>query len=518
MTLMYELSNRLARKIRRMAFLSIVHSHGLPDQEANLVMRIKNDELPTLEYLAAQSLLNVIATGRIEENALSSLPSTLHCFIAAKITQTGISLPSISLQLAGNCLKSLDLTCNKQNGLTMPILCKLRSLRLHKLVIENNEFITDKTLAHIAKMTTLRYLSLAGCQQVTNLLFNHLKELKNLKYLNLSSLSRVTTAGVEQLNTDCASSLEYIDLSKTSIEDTDNRNIFHALQRYTRLVGLNLSAVKKLQSLNCIEVLKGLRQLIISHNTLSRCAARNLGQLEQLEHLDMEGSRIYDFDYQCLQHILELPYLQYFNANIKAVSTSAPYRLTTYSPMIDSMNLTTLCIANNSWLTDRMLSLLLKPLSRLLELDLSLTSVSAECIKTELPSLSHLQTLGLQGLRLQDEDLLFLGELTKLRKLNINDTPLGDTFLTDKYLNRCRNLELMSFCRTQITDKGLSSVRLKRLKTLWLDECNVTVGAALALSSNNCPNLSYISMQSILPSLENEDEENLAADILFLAE
>ena len=61
---------------------------------------------------------------------------------------------------------------------------------------------------------------------------------------------------------------------------------------------------------------------------------------------------------------------------------------------------------------------------------------------------------------------------------------------------------------------GLSYMRLKRLKTVWLDECKITLGAALNLSSTSCPDLSYISMRNLLPVLENDDDEHLFANIL----
>jgi len=39
-----------------------------------------------------------------------------------------------------------------------------------------------------------------------------------------------------------------------------------------------------------------------------------------------------------------------------------------------------------------------------------------------LPRLANLKVLGLQGLELHDDDLVFLAKLSKIRKLNLNDT------------------------------------------------------------------------------------------------
>lgn len=58
----------------------------------------------------------------------------------------------------------------------------------------------------------------------------------------------------------------------------------------------------------------------------------------------------------------------------------------------------------------------------LLELDLSNTSVSSHTVASELPSLTQLIVLGLQGLRLVDDDMAVISSLRQLRKLNISET------------------------------------------------------------------------------------------------
>lgn len=51
---------------------------------------------------------------------------------------------------------------------------------------------------------------------------------------------------------------------------------------------------------------------------------------------------------------------------------------------------------------------------------------------------------------------------------------------------------------------GLAHLRLPELQTIWLDGCNVTVDAALQLSSEHCKNLTYISMRYLQSVVEDE--------------
>lgn len=55
-------------------------------------------------------------------------------------------------------------------------------------------------------------------------------------------------------------------------------------------------------------------------------------------------------------------------------------------------------------------------------------------------------------------------------------------------------------------------MNLKRLKTLWLDGCAVSVEAALSMSVCNCKNISYLSMQKL--AAVTVEEEILAADVV----
>lgn len=59
---------------------------------------------------------------------------------------------------------------------------------------------------------------------------------------------------------------------------------------------------------------------------------------------------------------------------------------------------------------------------RLLEMDLSNTRITSPCVAHLLPDMRHLTSLGLQGILLNDDDLIFLTHLSGLKKIILSDT------------------------------------------------------------------------------------------------
>ena len=61
--------------------------------------------------------------------------------------------------------------------------------------------------------------------------------------------------------------------------------------------------LQKLHNLDGIQLLQGLRRLTISNMTLSRRAIEShLSLLKRLEYVDMQGTKIEEFDYTCLRY------------------------------------------------------------------------------------------------------------------------------------------------------------------------------------------------------------------------
>jgi len=227
----------------------------------------------------------------------------------------------------------------------------------------------------------------------------------------------------------------------------------------------------------------------------------------------MHGVRIDPETSSCLQAVFDLPLLKTLDISVDMTLESAVSVAPT-DPAMESINVTTLSLANNNWVDDRVLSGVLPSLNGLLELDLSNTRITSPCIAHLLPNMRHLTSLGLQGILLNDDDLIFLTQLPNLKKLILSDTGVGDTLLVGGYLNTCKELELVSLCRTAISDRGLANMKLSKLRTLWLDGCAVTIESVLSLSAYRCNNLTYLSVRKLLAVTDNLEEEIQAADVV----
>lgn len=79
----------------------------------------------------------------------------------------------------------------------------------------------------------------------------------------------------------------------------------------------------------------------------------------------------------------------------------------------------------------------------------------------------------------------------------------------DTWSSSCSLCPILSLVFT-----GLAYLESKRLSTLWLDGCTVSVDAALALSDSRCPNISYISLRNLLP-VPHDDEDEVLLDEVF---
>jgi hypothetical protein len=78
-----------------------------------------------------------------------------------------------------------------------------------------------------------------------------------------------------------------------------------------------------------------------------------------------------------------------------------------------------------------------------------------------------------EGKRISNMDLKILTPLRHIRKLNLEETPIGDEGL--KHLSGLVSLEYLDLEETRVTDAGMQQlVGLKNLKTINLDDTRVT--------------------------------------------
>jgi Leucine-rich repeat (LRR) protein len=85
------------------------------------------------------------------------------------------------------------------------------------------------------------------------------------------------------------------------------------------------------------------------------------------------------------------------------------------------------------------------------------------------------------GLSLADKqltgiDLKLFGKLTQLRRLDVRNTPLGDSFLS--VLSNLGNLEYLNLVGTTVSDEGLKYiVQLKGLRKVYCCNTKISVEA-----------------------------------------
>jgi hypothetical protein len=295
-------------------------------------------------------------------------------FIDTNITDTGLE------QLSS--LYKLETIFLSQMQTSLHTLSKLTNL---KNVVTLYSGISDQSLFHLSTITKLERLT---CQSATKLTgsflpsLTHLKELThlslgpNIKPKHLSLLSHFT-----KLNT--------LDIHSVSLSWNEVR----ALATLTRLRFLNLSGNSAgFEDSVLFYFLSALTKLEYIDFGYSKCRTqttlRCLERLTKLWHLDLENTQITD------KHLSILLFLT---------------------------NLEDLILAKNSITNESVANYLIK-LPNLKHLNISDTEIDKEGIISYLSPIffSHLQSVDLSGIELNDDCLIALAQLSTLTALTIS--------------------------------------------------------------------------------------------------
>ena len=147
--------------------------------------------------------------------------------------------------------------------------------------------ITDAGLVHLKKLPNLQTLDL-GWTQVTNAGLVHLKEFPRLISLNLFG-TKITDAGLVHLKK--LPNLEDLDLGWTQITDA---GLVH-LEEFPKLISLNLSGTQITDTgLAHLEKLSNLKGLFLSKTQITNTGLVHLEELSNLLRLDVSGTKITD--------------------------------------------------------------------------------------------------------------------------------------------------------------------------------------------------------------------------------
>lgn len=115
-------------------------------------------------------------------------------------------------------------------GITDTGLGRLADLQLPALdhiLLGHSERITDRGMAHVARISTLRSLGLINCDRITGEGLGHLAGMESLRRLDLRGCDGITDEALERLRG--MHHLEEIELAGSSVTEQGVRNLRSAL-------------------------------------------------------------------------------------------------------------------------------------------------------------------------------------------------------------------------------------------------------------------------------------------------
>jgi Leucine-rich repeat (LRR) protein/beta-lactamase regulating signal transducer with metallopeptidase domain len=308
---------------------------------------------------------------------------------------------------------------------------------------------TDSDLKHLADLTELRHLDLAGTR-ITDAGLEHLKGLKSLQWLRLSR-TQITDAGLEHLKGLTGS--QWLLLSGTLVTDA---GLAH-LEGLTGLQGLGLDSTKITDAgLEHLKTLTALQLLDLSSTKITDAGLEHLKVLSRLQMLYVSNMPITDAG---VGHLKNLTTLQELDLGSTKITDAGLEHLKGLS------ELQTLYVSDTQ-ITDAGLGHF-KDLTKWQWLDLSGTQVTDAGL-AHLKGASGLQHLDLGGTRVTDAGLAHLKDLTGLRELWLADIRITDAGLA--HLKGIAGLQFLILSGTQTTDAGLAHLKglteLRRLQML----------------------------------------------------
>ena len=217
--------------------------------------------------------------------------------------QNGLTSPISTVVPPSEKLKILSFKYHNFNNSTdfnMLKLDKRKHLRVLVMVWKGNLSLTGR-LCSSEFQSSLKMLDFQS-NSLKSLLPPLFDDCISLKYLILGNALEYLEATLFARNV----SLEALDLSHNKL--TDNIPWSELLAQQHQLWYLNLSSNSFTSWTHNISAVNQLKQLDISHNSITRIAPGAFQNLTRLELLSLEGNKIYESDFLC-----ELPFLHAIN-------------------------------------------------------------------------------------------------------------------------------------------------------------------------------------------------------------
>lgn len=315
--------------------------------------------------------------------------------------------------------------------------------------------IFDEDFVHLKYLTGLLALDLSSMKQIDGSGLVHLADFKSLKELTCFN-TNISDLALEYMSNFL--SLEWLSLYWTQV---DGSGLIH-LKNLTSLKNLSLSKTlisdASLVHLKDMTWLKGLELYDTEIGDDGLAYLRGLTSLEKLilGNIDRDSgiSPITDAGLVHLSKLTELKQIGLYRTCITDDGLKHLSGLTN----LEVLNL------NRTQITGEGFAFLnkLSPVRGLELRDVALTGTGLANLK---PWSNTLENLVLEGVKLNDADLVHLTDLKALKYINLRNTPITDAGIV--HIGNIKSLETLSFDRTKITDEGLMGLKdLPNLKRI----------------------------------------------------
>ncbi|MBS1990438.1 MAG: protein kinase [Cyanobacteria bacterium SZAS LIN-3] len=219
------------------------------------------------------------------ENAIRKTPSVRSLSLEK---MDGLTEKGLARLSALKSLRNLNLA---GTGITLSGLKIVSQLNLQSLVLDNNSEVSDTGLFYVSSIASLEHLSLKKTA-ITDIGLKHLSRLRQLNFLILSENSRITDTGVRNLNPE-GSKLESLSLRSCNVDD----DVVPELLKFEKLRNLILSDNANV-STACVKPLEQSHRkwsnLGLAYISLSTVAVQRLARIDCLLSLDVSGAYLND--------------------------------------------------------------------------------------------------------------------------------------------------------------------------------------------------------------------------------
>ncbi|KAA5545397.1 hypothetical protein FYK55_07030 [Roseiconus nitratireducens] len=480
-----------------------------------MVVLLSDTDEETLAALAEAKQVDslYLAEIRLTQRAIDLLNQFSH------LKRLRFSVQAINdqqLKWLGQIAVPTDLTVRQSPEITEEAWRHLRESRLLGLSIAEC-VITDASLAHLGEISLLESLSVGG-ESITDAGLVHLENLQALESLRLTG-TQVTDDGVDRLRK-AIPKLRHVSIQTGRggaaaqwralaavprirfVDDpySDRKNAFLD----DRLTAADAAELKKESKLGTIFFTRGgtkdqdlsllrdvsMQGLVINSKHVGDQGIESLADHPTLQSLALWSSTITD---NSMESIARIPSLTKLTIHRALITDDGAANL--IARLKEAGKIQSLHFFRCSKLTDQGLRRI-GELSSLERLFLNNMDGITSGLLEQISQLSNLKRLEMDDVALDENDLAFLGTLSKLETLglSVSDSPGSLTNLGLKHLSGLQSLRSLTVQKASIDDRGVSElVKIRELRDLGLGGTGISDTGVKQLATG-LPNLTRLGL------------------------